>query len=242
MHSVIAKTVWSRRFGYVEPYSGFWLQADFPTGDSDLGKWNPVNNLERTPPLLGTFALGLEVIPYERREQFQRLTADFRFRGTYHSLGRDYSELFDALGSSQAVSLRTPNPSRWSAPMGGSAPSVPAPGYERIYFTGVTEEQSYGSFTLSASATWQAGQYIKFTAGSAFTYAQPHLVTAADSCNPSILDSGQAGPCRSSAAGGTQVQGVPNPDHHDIIDLPGHRFSVDDTTIVDLYVMGTVMF
>jgi hypothetical protein len=35
---------------------------------------------------------------------------------------------------------------------------------------------------------------------------------------------------------------VPNPDHRPILDLPGHRFAVDDSTIVDLYVMGVVMF
>jgi hypothetical protein len=233
MYSVIGKSVWSRRFGYVEPYSGFWVQADFPSGDSDFGKWNPANNLERTPPLLGSFALGLEVIPYEHREQFQRFTADFRFKGTYHSPGRDYSELFDALGSSQAPSLRTATPATWG-------PSGPAPGTENIFFTGVTEAQAYGSLSVSASATWQAGQYIKFTAGTTFGYSQPHLVTAADSCNPSIVDVNQAGPCVNKITG--TVSGVPNPDHRDVIDLPGHRFSVDDTTIVDLYVMGIVMF
>jgi hypothetical protein len=253
MHSVIGKTIWSRRFGYVEPYSGFFVQADFPTGDSDFGKWNPTQNLERTPPLQGTFALGLEVIPYERREQFQRLSADFRFKGTYHSPGREYSELFDALGSSQAASLRTPNPSSWMAnpdpATAGRVPSVPGvPGMpgatpQDIYFTGVTEQQAYGSFGLSASATWQAGQYIKFTAGTAFTYSQPHLVTAADTCNPNVGTPEQSGPCRSTVPGAAQViQGVPNPDHHDVIDLPGHRFSVDDTTVVDLYIMGIVMF
>ncbi|HEY8042443.1 MAG TPA: hypothetical protein VIF15_21725, partial [Polyangiaceae bacterium] len=81
-----------------------------------------------------------------------------------------------------------------------------------------------------------------FTVGSAFTYAQSHLVTAADTCNPNITaDQNNAGPCVNKAGGG-QVQGVPNPDHRDVIDLPGHRFSIDDTTIVDLYVMGVVMF
>ena len=233
MYSIVGKSVWSRRFGYVEPYSGFWVQADFPSDSSDFGKWNPANNLERTPPLLGSFALGLEVIPYEHREQFQRFSADFRFKGTYHSPGRDYSELFDALGSSQAPSLRSPNPAMWG-------PTGPAPGTEQIWFTGVTEAQAYGSFLLSASATWQAGQYIKFTAGTSFGYAQPHLVTAADSCNPSIIDKTQAGPCVNMNTGA--ISGVPNPDHRDIIDLPGHRFSVDDTTTVDLYVMGIVMF
>jgi hypothetical protein len=130
--------------------------------------------------------------------------------------------------------MANPNP--------GGQPSIADPRSEKVYFTGVTEQQAFGSFTLSASATWQAGEYIKFTLGSAFSYAQPHLVTAADSCNPSITDPAQAGPCQATVNGKTVVAGAPNPDHRDIIDLPGHRFSVDDTTIVDLFVTGVVMF
>jgi hypothetical protein len=252
MYSVLAKSVWSRRFGYVEPYSGFFFQADFPKSDSDFGMWNPQANLERTPPLLGSFALGLEVVPWEHREQFQRVSADFRFLGTYHSPGRDYSELFDALGSSQAASLRSYNPSGYMAnPAYPGMPGQPAPpqsiadpSAEKVYFSGITEQQAFGSYTLSASATYQAGQYIKFTVGSAFTYVQSHLVTSADTCNPGPTATVEnAGPCvTKTAGGGTTVNGVPNPDHRDIIDLPGHRFSVDDTTMINLYVMGTVMF
>jgi hypothetical protein len=238
MDSIIGKSVWARRFGYVEPYSGFWVQADFAQDSSDFGKWNAQNNLTRVPPLLGSFVLGLEVIPYEHREQYQRLSADFRFRGTYHSPGRDYSELFDALGSSQAVSLRTPNPAEYTrGPMGGSVANT---NVDKVYFTGITEQQAFGSFTMSAAATWQAGEYIKFTVGSALTYAQPHLVTAADTCTPTGNNPDTAGPCRNAVTG--QIAGVPNPDHRDVIDLPGRRFSVDDTTIIDLWLMGVVMF
>jgi hypothetical protein len=234
---LIARSVWSRRFGYVEPYAGFDFTAQFAQARSDFGTYNPPNDLERNPPLLGSFMLGMEVIPYERREAYQRFSADFRFKGTYQSPGRDYSELFDALGSSSSSYLRTPNPAAYMS--GGGTTSVAKTGTEQVYFTGVTEEQAFGSFMLSASATWQAGEYIKFTAGSSFTYAQPHLVTAADTCTPNNSDRGAAGPC---AVPGGPVLGSPNPDHHDIIDLPGHRFSVDDTTIVDLWVMGVVMF
>jgi hypothetical protein len=244
MYSLIGKTIWSRRFGYVEPYSGFWVQADFPTDDSDFGKWNPTNNLERTPPLQGSFGLGLEVVPFEHREEYQRLSADFRLKGTYRSPGRDYSELFDALGSSQAISLRTANPSQYTAGTGSAmGTSVVDPTAEKVYFTGITEAQAYGAFTLSGAATWQAGEYIKFTVGTALTYAQPHLVTAADTCNPNINGTSidNAGPCHLVTQGGT-VQGVPNPDHRDAIDMPGRRFSVDDTTIIDLWVQGVVMF
>jgi hypothetical protein len=237
MDSIIVKTIWSRRFGYVTPYAGFWGQAEFPRGDSDFGQWDAATTLDRNPPLLGSFALGMEVVPYEVREQFQRFSADFRIKGTYHSPGRDYSELFDALGASQATSLRTPNPSSYTAGAGGK--SVVDPNAENIFFSGVTEQAAYGSFTLSSSATWQTGPYIKFTLGAGFTYAQSHLITASDVCTPNgNTNPAAAGPCVQNGL----VQGVPNPDHRDLIDLPGHRFSVDDTMIVDLYAMGVVMF
>src|ERR1019366_4716462 len=109
---------------------------------SDYGKWNPAQDLDRSPPLQGSFALGIEVIPYEAREQYQRLTADFRFKGTYHSPGRDYSELFDALGASQATSLRTPNPAAYTA--GANGKGVADPGSENVFFSGVTEQAAYG--------------------------------------------------------------------------------------------------
>lgn len=245
--SILARTIWSRRFGYVEPYSGFDFEADFPTSGSDFGKFNPQQNLERTPPLLGSFTMGIEVIPFEQREQFQRLSADFRMKGTYHSPGRDYSELFDALGSSTANSLRAPEPTAYTTNpayhgQAGVPQSIADTTVTPTYFSGITEVQAYGSLTFSAAATWQAGEYIKFTLGSAFTYAQNHLITTADPCNPNLGggNPGAAGPCFNPSNG--SVQGVPNPDHRDLIDLPGHRFAVDDTTIVDLYVMGTVMF
>lgn len=243
MYSVLAKTVWSRRFGYVEPYSGFWFQADFPSANSDFGKWNPQADLERTPPLLGSFGLGIEAIPYENREQFQRVSADVRVLGTYHSPGRDYSELFDELGSSQAPSLRTPNPGGYTTgPGGAGGAGVVDPSAEKIYFTGITEQQAFGSFTASASVTMMPGKYIKFVVAGGFTYVQSHLVTAADTCNPNLqnVTLAEAGPCVNQKTG--QIQGVPNPDHRDVIDLPGHRFSVDDTTIVDLSGSIVVMF
>ncbi len=238
MDAILVKSIWSRRFGYVEPYAGFWGQIEFPQSGSDFGPWDPGGPLQKSPPFLGSFALGMEVTPYEELEQFQRLSADFRVKGTYHSPGRDYSELFDALGSSQAASLRTPNPGAYVAGPGGT--SVADPSSESVYFTGITEEQAYGSFDLSASATWQTGQYIKFTVGSAFTYAQSHLVTAAAACTQGNTSRAAAGPC---VDGSTHaVLGIPNPDHRDILDLPGHRFSVDDTTILDLWITGVVMF
>jgi hypothetical protein len=245
MNAYILNTVFSRRFGYVEPYTGFRVQAEVPQSNSDFGKTSGLKGtlLDR-PPVVGTFTVGMEVFPVENRERFQRLSLDFKVRGSYHSPGRDYSELFDALGSSQARSLRSGNPASYRAGPDGFT-SVADPNAPKVYFTGITDQQAFGSFGGFAGVTWQTGEYVKFNAGFGLTHVQSHLITAADACNPDVRsDAGASGPCRTGGvtpAGGT-VTGIPNPNHRQSIDLPGHRFSVDDTLLVDLWLSGVVMF
>jgi hypothetical protein len=239
-----AHTVFSRRYGYVEPYMGFWFLAEFPRpiGSSDFGDTNDLKGaLVNHPPLLGTFGTGLEVVPYENREEFRRFVADFRVDGIYHSAGREYSELFDALGSSQAPSLRSPNPGAYTA--GPNGTSVQDTNAQQVFFTGITDQQAYASVATRASATFQAGDHIKFTAGVGFTWNQSHLITAADPCNPNFTDNASAaGPCHVASSGGQQITGIPNPNSRPVIDAPGRRFSVDDGTIVDLWFRAIFMF
>jgi hypothetical protein len=243
MDTVGAHTVFSRRFGYVEPYSGLWFLADFPQSNTDYGATDSLQgSVVNHPPLVGTFSMGMEVIPWEHREQFQRFVTDFRLSGTYHSAGRDYSELFDALGSSQAPSLRSANPGAYHQTANGS---VADPGVQSVYFSGITDQQAFTSIGAKVSATWQAGEYIKFTAGAGLTYDQSHLITSADACNPNFTsDAGAAGSCHTTGSTGNQgvVTGIPNPNQRPAIDLPGRRFSSDDGTIVDLWISGVVMF
>jgi hypothetical protein len=240
-------TVFSRRRGYVEPYMGFDMHADLPASNSDFGATSDVRGtLLSRPPLVGRFTVGTEVFPFENREAFQRFSLDFKVHGTYYSPGREYTELFDALGSSQAHSLRDPNPGAYKAGGMGGFGSVVDPAASKVYFTGITDQQAHGAFGGSMGATWQAAEYVKFTLGLGLTYVQSHLITAADACNPDFgtNDPGQSGPCRAGAvsSGGGSATGIPNPNHRPVIDLPGRRFSADDTTIVDLWVSGVVMF
>jgi len=244
MTMIAAQTVFSRRFGYVEPYLGFRMHVEVPQGSSDYAATSGLRgSLHDRPPVVGSFTVGTEVFPWEDRARFRRVGLDFKVRGTYHSPGRDYSELFDALGSSQAPSLRAPNPGAYRAGPDGIG-SVADPAAAKVYFTGVTDQQAYGSFGASLGATWQTGEHVKLHAGLGLTYAQSHLVTASDACNPaSRVDGGASGPCRSggTSSGGGAI-GIPNPNHRPVIDLPGRRFSVDDTLLVDLWLSGSVMF
>jgi hypothetical protein len=247
MTTIAAHTVFSRRFGYVEPYSGLWFLADFPHDSTDYGATdNLKGSLVNHPPLVGTFSLGTEIIPYERRDAYQRLLFDVRASGAYHSEGREYSELFDALGSSTASSLRSPNPGGYIAPPSGNLSSVADPNAQKVYFTGITDQQAYGSLGLQASATYQVGEYVKFNAGGGLMWNQNHLISAADSCNPDFKgDPGASGPCHgvvNNGVGPQPVSGIPNPNYRAQIDSPGRRFSVDDTTVISLWVAGVVMF
>ncbi len=249
MNGVNAHTIFSKRYGYVEPYSGFDFLAEFANGagSNDFAATSTAQgNLVDHPPLLGSFIMGVEIIPWEQREQFQRLSADLRVVGTYHSPGREYSELFDALGSSQAPSLRTPNPGAYHAnPVANApAPSVPDPSSQNVYFNGITDQQAFGSIHGSLGLTWQAGAYIKFNAGAGLGFNQSHLITGADPCNPSYTsDVGAAGPCRTSSSNGSYtVTGIPNPNSRTVIDSPGNRFSADNTVITSLWLNAVVMF
>jgi hypothetical protein len=224
---------------------GFRFQAEVPQSNSDFGKTSGIpGTLLNNPPVVGTVTIGMEVFPIENREAFQRLTVDFKVRGSYHSPGRDYSELFDALGSSQARTLRSPNPAAYRAGADGFS-SVVDPNAQKVFFTGITDQHAFGSFGGFVGVTWQTGEYVKFNAGLGLTHVQSHLITAADACNPEkTTDAGASGPCRTggvNAAGGS-VTGLPNPNHRPSIDLPGRRFSVDDTALVDLWLSGIVMF
>ena len=168
-----AHTYISKRTKYVEPYGGFEALFEFQNGSSDYGATDLQGSLVNHPPFQGTLIGGIAVIPWEVRDQFQRIEVDLRASGTYRSEGRDYSPLFDALGSSDAPSLRRPNYASFNCgPQGatctGSNPtgqSIVNQSSEKVYTTGITDVQQHGLYRLSAQFTFQAGEYVKFNVG-----------------------------------------------------------------------------
>lgn len=250
-------TMVSRRIKYIEPYGGFRALIEFGNSGSDYGKTNVTQVLTSSPPIQGWFILGTQIIPYEVRENFQRLTFDLRAAGSYRSEGRDYSPLFDAIGSSDAPSVRRPNFAEYQAGNTtiGNNPgsgSVVNQGSQKIYATGLTDVAAHGMVTLSASAMFQAGEYIKFQVGTAYTFIQSHFITGDQPCNANFKsDITKTGGCQNissstSASGATSVTrtatGVPNPLARPAYDYVGQRFKVDDAGQLDLFINAIVMF
>lgn len=255
------KTLMSKRLKYVEPYGGFTALVEFQQSSSDYGLTDLEGSLVNHPPLVGTVTAGLMIIPWENREKFGRLTFDLRVAGQYHSEGRDYSELFDALGSSTATTLRNPLYARYTANQGfnrdaclDADPATPCypqsvvdQGSQKTYFTGLSDVQAYGSVRISGSATWQASEYVKFQFGMGFAHDQAHGISGDQPCNPEFKnDINKSGPCRSGdfVAGGSEPRatGVPNPNYRATINSIGRRFYVDGSDTFDIFASGTVMF
>ena len=246
-------TYLSKRIKYIEPYGGFRALFEFQNDSSDYGQTDLKGSLVNHPPLRGSMILGLNVIPWELRDQFQRVSFDFRFTGTYVSEGRDYSELFDALGSSDAPSLRMPlysdfqrNPAYDPAapPDPDVPPSIANPNSQKVYFTGLTDVQQHAMVSFTGSFTWQAGEYVKFNVGGGYTLVQPHYITFDQACNPDFNnDLSKSGPCRTGTLSGQpRPTGIPNPNYRAVINAPGRRFRVDDSNTWDVWLNATVMF
>ena len=242
-------TYLSRRAKYVEPYAGLRALFEFAGADRDFGAVDTGGSLISHPPFRATMLVGVNVIPWEIRDRFQRVTLDFRFTGTYVSEGRDYSELFDALGSSDAPSLRRPNYSQYVAnpdpTTAGVAPSVVDPSSRAVYFTGLTDIQQHGTYLLSSSFTWQAGEFVKFNLGTALSLTQGHFLTFDPACDSEFDDDlAKSGYCRAPATGGERQRstGVPNPNYRPVLNEPGHRMKVDDSMGLDAWLNATVLF
>ncbi|MEM6788803.1 MAG: hypothetical protein AAF715_14880 [Myxococcota bacterium] len=241
LHSLISK-----RLKYIEPYGGFTAAFEFPLGNSDFGETDLEGTLVNLPPVVGTVLVGMMIHPWEDREDFGRLTFDLRFQGEYHSEGRDYSELFDALGSSAAPSLRNPRWSRFRACEGAEcdvARSVVDQGSQRTYFSGLTVVEPYGSYRGAGSVTYRTGKYVKLNAGVGLRFDQPHGITHDQPCNPDFagdVDPSRAGPCQSTTGG--NVTGIPNPAYRPTINAVGRRFYVDQSITYEVFASGTVMF
>jgi hypothetical protein len=241
-------TFLSRRVKYIEPYGGFDVLFEFPTSSSDYNATDLRGSLVNHPPLRGTMTVGIAVMPWEIRDAFQRITIDTRFNGTYVSEGRDYNELFDALGSSDARTLRFPQFSDYRAnPVAADAdehPSVVDPASQKVYYTGLTDTQQHGIYSFSVQATYQAGEFVKFNLGGMYTLVQGHFITFDQACNPDFNNNlDQSGPCRvGDPASGFAATGIPNPNFRKPINDPGRRFKVDDSTAFDAWISATVMF
>jgi hypothetical protein len=163
---------WSYRYRWLEPYLGLRYLLEWATAARN--RFRP----EGTPSALDTglprnfsLTLGAAVMAWEDRARFQRLSVDVRGQANYISAGRDYSPLFDVLGTSASPQL-----------------SAAAPGV--LPWNGLTQVDAHAQLRAELTLAAQAALYVRFRVGVAFMHATQHLLTGAPACTGAA-----AGPC-----------------------------------------------
>lgn len=224
----------SRRYRFVEPYFGLGARGEIPT--SAESAFRPVGNLpgyqRKFPPIVGEFTLGAAFIPFEHLRRFQRLVIDLRMVSQYVSSGRDYSPLFDALGSSANPGLTSLNCENGTSVPAGSTCATGA----SVPFTGITDTEAYGRIGGRIGLDFQAAQYVRFTFASNLVYWTAHYLSAASACNAGVDQAthpDQVGTCTS---------GIVNPDYRSVLDEPGHKFHVNGGLQLDFFASAIAQF
>ncbi|MEI8257960.1 MAG: hypothetical protein WCJ30_19970 [Deltaproteobacteria bacterium] len=225
VHGLYFQTMMSRRIGYIEPYGGLDAMLEIPAGDLPQFRFGdtPYGQLATYPPIQGSFFFGAEIIPWENRETWQRFAIDLNIRGSYYSQGRDYSLLYDALGTSNSVPLTTPQYPINQAVVGGTQ--------NPVYFTGTTGVHSHGAITGGLGIAIQPAKFLRFAFGGSVMYTTPFIVTGTDACNPNV-DPVNHPEYRAGCVGNS----VPDPQHHTVIDGAGQRFRFTDDWTWNIYV------
>ncbi|MCP4675584.1 MAG: hypothetical protein GY854_08800 [Deltaproteobacteria bacterium] len=216
-------TRFSRRYGILDPYFGIealigWAKDGTAFFVTD-GKAGQINTM---PPVVGTLDFGLEIIPWEVPEKDLKFSITVGSGGKYYSEGREYTPLFDALGTSSY--LMHPESTDFNGDGEPELDTNPA----LNSWSGVTDVENYAMFQGKLILMIQPAKYVKFHIGTQLAHETEHFITKTDQCTS-----------------GNLVDGVCNPynqSHRPAIDAPGNRFRAEKTLLWNFFIDATAMF
>lgn len=214
---------WSYRYRYLEPYFGVHYTYEWASSASDQFRPPGISGVvDGAVPSVAGMVLGTSVIPWEDRARWQRFEVELRGSASFTSAGRDYSPLFDVLGSSKDEALAQPNM------LAGRSDSV--------RFNGITSVQAHARLGLDTQVVMRAARYMRFALGGGLAYVTSHLITGAPACDATVKPS--AGDERAVGC----EDGIVNPVYRQAIDAPGNRFRVAGQVALQLQLSATAQF
>jgi hypothetical protein len=243
----VAETRISRRTGPLEPYAGLGARVEWAS--TARTRFAPHGDLPGYPSMLPPrqmhATLGAAYIPWEHRGRHQRAAVDLRLMARYFSSGRDYSPLFDALGTSAHPDLARPHPEgllREASAGDQTACTADASGAcnvgARVPFYGLTDLSPRIHYAARLALEVQAARFVRFDFAAAMGWMTPYFAAASV-------------PCGGGSSAGNRGQGLDavscgdhasNPAYRAVIDAPGHRFVIRDEWTLSLSASATAQF
>jgi hypothetical protein len=233
VHEVRFGTRLSRRIGKMfDPYFGIDAMVGFPVGDVDAtdfyaseDKDGQINTL---PPIRGTMDFGMEITPWEQTHKHRRLVIGVGAGAIYNSEGRDYTPLYDALGTSQYFHRQSYVDFNGNGRNDGGQEREAADRW-----TGMTDVENYATIFGTAFVLVQPAKYIKFRLGGKWAHETQHFITKTDMCSINLMEA---------VSGASEACEDYNYGHRPEIDSPGARFRAEKTFVGDFYLDVIAMF
>jgi hypothetical protein len=247
VHRLIARTAISHRFKWVEPFIGFWYMLPIARDDSLFTDYGPTQKNGAPQQSAGT-VFGVEGVPWERADKQYKVAIDVRGRIEGKFDGRGYSEAWEMLASSPALSCTT-DPGSAGDPMSPNYNPACDPSknsmnmntkYQGQPYTGLTTIENYGILGADASIVVQAGKYVRFNIGFQYTRDQSHFLTIDDVGK--AFDPNQGNGCDTPIAGRVSRACEYNPAFRPVINEVGRRYKVDNVDNFRFGVWAQAMF
>lgn len=237
VHEVKFGTRLSRRVGMFDPHFGIDAMVGFPKGNisdtdfyaSSTSKSGQINKL---PPITGTMDFGMEIIPWEQPAKERRLVIGVGAGAVFHSEGRDYTPLYDALGTSTYF-----NPDNYDYVdfNGNGANDGEDETTAATKWTGMTDVENYATIFGQVFVLVQPAKYVKFRIGGKWAHETSHFITKTDMCAIDLMDAISGSFSREECKNY-------NYGYRPELDAPGARFRVEKTFVGSFFADVTAQF
>jgi len=224
-HGLVAEVRTGWQSGQVEPFLGLRFDARWPV--RSRARFQPAGDgagyAETRPPWEVGMVAGGALVPWRDPERFQRFEVDLRGSAAVRTAGRSFTPLFDALGTSEHPGLAGGRPACAGCP-------------EATPVEGLTDTSTHLRLGGGLHLRLQAARYVRFSVGVDGAWASTHRLTGTPACR----SRGGADPGDPRGAG--CPEGISNPHHRSVIDLPGSRFRLVNDLVFDLRARATARF
>jgi hypothetical protein len=218
VHRLLARTAISHRWSFVDPYIEFWYLYPIARSDS-LFKDYGVSERLKNPQQQGGTQFGAELIAFERPSG-HKIYFDLRGRIDGHFSGKGYSEAWEFLASSPALSCNAAT----NLACGPSSNPYAGP------YTGITTIENYASLGADLAVGAQVGQHIRLRAAFDYGHDQSHFITGEDIGVPTM------------PSGRVMSASEYNPAYRQTVDQIGRRYRVDNVDWYNFQIWAQLQF
>ncbi|MEZ4432725.1 MAG: hypothetical protein R3F65_09950 [bacterium] len=240
VHELIVATALSHRFEFAEPYARF--DAVFPFASQNALFKDYGDGQQHVGPGARTgFLAGAELVPYDDPKRGVKFFIDVGLGAEYQAEGRDYSELFDALGGA-SVGRAPEDACAIGTPYSEAAPNCPRynpDSRSRIADTpidGLTTVEEHITFKGKLGFGMYLSRFAKIGVTLQLDHDTEHYLSNADVGRD--LDGSGLVEARGAVPNADGIGGYDpeehNPTYIPAIDAVGRRIRVEETTVFHL--------